>query len=188
MIKNNDDIKRCLNIADLNRRAQRRLPTPIYNFLECGADDQYSLRHNCAAFDQLQIKARSLRDVSCVDLRTRVLGQQLEWPVFLSPVGMTRMFHPDGELAAARAAANAGTLYTASTFSSVSMEQIAAETSGPKMFQVCVLADPILNQEIIDRAKAAGYPAMCLTVDSIVGGNREGVIRSGMSIPLKLTL
>ncbi|WP_208022213.1 alpha-hydroxy acid oxidase [Pseudomaricurvus hydrocarbonicus] len=177
-----------MNITDLDKLAQRRLPTPIYDFLEGGADDQYSLRHNSEAFDQLQIKARSLIDVSSVDLSVHVLGQQLQWPLLLSPVGMKRMFHPDGELAAARAATHSGSLYTATVFSTISLEKIAAETGGPKMFQSYLLADPELNDEMVDRAKAAGYPAMCLTVDSIVGGNRETVIRRGVSIPPKLTL
>lgn len=188
MTKKNKAINLCLNIADLQRLAQRRLPTPIYDFLEDGADDQYSLRHNSEAFDQLQIKARSLIDISSINLSTQVLGQQLQWPLLMSPVGMKRMFHPDGELAAVRAANHSGSLYTATIFSTTSLEKIAAETGGPKMFQSCLLADPELNYEIVDRAKAAGFPAMCLTVDGIVGGNRENVMRRGISIPPRLTL
>ena len=121
-------------------------------------------------------------------MTTQVLGQQLRWPLLLAPVGMKKMFHPDGELATVRAAATSGALYTATTFASTSLEKLAGETQGPKMFQGYLLADTELNNEMLDRAKAAGYPAFCLTVDSIVGGNREAVIRSGMSMPPKLSL
>src|SRR5690554_2028433 len=106
-------LQRCLNLSDLHDLAKQRLPGPIYSYLERGADDEYSLRNNTAAFDYLQIKARSLADVGRIDTCTQVLGQTLDWPVFLSPTGMTRMFHSAGELAAARAAQQSGTLYTA---------------------------------------------------------------------------
>jgi len=180
-------LKRCLNIADLNKRARRSLPSPIYGYLERGADDEYSLQNNTAAFDYYQLQPRSLNDVSNINMQTRVLGCDIDWPVILSPTGMTRMFHPGGELAAARAADKFGTLYSASTFSTVDLEAIAAATQAPKMFQVYVLTDHGLNDELIDRSKAAGYNALCLTVDTVVGGNREEVFRSGMTVPPKLT-
>jgi len=180
-------LKRCLNIADLNRHAHRKLPSPIYGYLERGADDEYSLNNNTDAFNQYQLQPRSLVDVSNIDMRTRVLGCDIDWPVMLAPTGMTRMFHPGGELAAAAAAHKFGTLYSASTFSTVDLETIATATQGPKMFQVYVLTDHGLNDELIDRSKAAGYDALCLTVDTVVGGNREEVLRSGMTVPPKLT-
>jgi len=91
-------LKRCLNIADLNKRARRSLPSPIYGYLERGADDEYSLQNNTAAFDHYQLQPRSLNDVSNINMQTRVLGCDIDWPVILSPTGMTRMFHPGGEL------------------------------------------------------------------------------------------
>lgn len=175
-----------LNIADLHRCARGRLPFPVYQYLERGADDEYSLANNTRAFDRYQLQPRALADVSRIDTRTRVLGCDLQWPVMLAPTGMTRLFHHDGELAVARAAARAGSLYSASTFSSTDLESIAAAAPGPKLFQVYVVTDAALNQQLLQRARAAGYDALCLTIDTVVGGNREAVVRAGMNIPPKL--
>lgn len=179
-------LDRYLNIADLHRSARSRLPFPIYQYLERGADDEYALVNNTRAFDRYQLQPRALADVSQIDLRTRVLGCDLQWPVLLAPTGMTRLFHHAGETAVARAAARSGTLYSASTFSSTDLESIAAASSGPKMFQVYVVTDEVLNQQLLRRARAAGYDSLCLTVDTVVGGNREAVARAGMHIPPKL--
>lgn len=180
-------LERCLNLSDLHSRARGKLPRPIYHYLENGSDDEYSLTNNTAAFDRYQLQPRSLADVSAIDTRTTVLGQSVEWPVILAPTGQSRMFHPDGELAVARAARKCGTLYSLSTFSTFDLETVAAATDGPKLFQVYVLTDSGLNDEIIDRCKAAGYQALCLTVDTVVGGNREQVVRSGMTVPPQLS-
>jgi L-lactate dehydrogenase (cytochrome) len=181
-------INRCFNIADLHKKAKSTLPAPVYGYLECGSDDQYSYKNNTTAFDQYQLQPQQLNDVSTIDTHTEVLGCKIDWPVILSPTGLTRMFHPQGELAVARAAKSCGTAYSTSTFSTTGLETIASETDGPKIFQVYVLSDPTLNDELIDRAKAANYNALCLTVDTIVGGNRENVLRSGMTTPPQLTL
>ena len=181
-------LNRYLNIQDLHKQARRRLPEPIYQYLESGSDDQYSLANNTAAFDSYQLKPRSLVDVSELDLRTKILGHEIDWPVFMAPTGFTGLFHPGAETAAALAAEAMSTYYTMSTFSNTPMETVAAATAAPKMFQVYVLTDKALNREIVDRAKAAKFQSMCLTVDTVVGGNREEVIRAGMTIPPKLTL
>lgn len=175
-----------LNIADLHRCARGRLPFPVYQYLERGADDEYSLANNISAFDRYQLQPRALADVSRIDTRTRVLGCDLQWPVFLAPTGMTRLFHHAGEEAVARAAARAGTLYSASTFSSTDLESIAVASPGPKMFQIYVVTDELLNQQLLCRARDAGYDSLCLTIDTVVGGNREAVARAGMNIPPKL--
>ncbi len=180
-------IDSCLNVSDLQKKARSKLPKPIFQFLEDGSDDEYSLGNNTTAFDRYQIKPQSLADVSQIDMSTHVLGQRIDWPVFLAPTGQSKMFHPEGELAVARAAHHCGTLYSLSTFSTFDLEAVARETSGPKMFQVYVLSDSGLNDEIIDRCKAAQYQALCLTVDTVVPGNRESVTRSGMTVPPKLT-
>lgn len=181
-------LKQHLNIADLHHEARRCLPLPVYQYLERGSDDEYSLRNNTSAFDHYQLQPHALADVSRIDTRTQVFGCEIEWPVILAPTGMSRLFHPDGELAVARAAAQAGSLYCASTFSSTDLESIAAASQGPKMFQVYVVTDQQLNDQLIERACNAGYQAMCLTVDTVVGGNREAVARAGMSIPPVLSL
>lgn len=180
-------LEACLNISDLRKYAKTKLPRPIYTFLENGSDDEYSVDNNSRAFDQLQLKPRVLRDVSSIDTRTTIMGQKVDWPVILAPTGQSRMFHHEGELAVARAAHDSGMLYSLSTFSTLDLETVAQETPGPKMFQIYVLTDHGLNDAIIERCRAAGYDALCLTVDTMVGGNREQVIRSGMTLPPKLT-
>lgn len=181
-------LSRCFNIADLRKLAKRRLPASMFEYIDGGSDDEVSLRRNTAAFDRYDLMQRALVDVSEVDLSTRVLGQRLDWPVICAPTGMSRMFHHHGERAVAKEAARTGTLYTLSTLATTSMEEVAAATTGPKMFQVYVHRDRELSREFVQRAKTAGYDALCLTVDLPVHGNRERDLRTGMTLPPKLTL
>jgi L-lactate dehydrogenase (cytochrome) len=178
---------RYINIADLRAAARRRLPLPVRAYLEGGADDGYSLERNRAAFSAYELLPRYLVDVSEVDLTTQVLDTTLSMPLMLSPTGMSRLFHPDAELAVARAAAAAGTMYTLSTVATESIESVARVSSGPRMFQIYVLRDAGLNSEFIQRCKEAGYTALCLTVDVPAGGNRENDRRTGMAIPPQFT-
>jgi L-lactate dehydrogenase (cytochrome) len=177
-----------LNINDVARQAKKTLPAPIFDYLERGSDDEYSLNNNTKAYDQLQLVTKALVDVSKIDPSTSLLGKKLALPVILSPTGFSQMYHPEGELAVSRAAASSGTMYSLSTFSNYSIEDVAEACTGPKMFQMYVLTDKGLNRELIERCKTATYDALCLTVDTIVGGNREAIIRSGMSMPPKPTL
>ncbi len=180
-------LERLINIAELRARARRALPLPIRGYLEGGADDGYSLSRNSAAFANYELLPRYLVDVSEIDLSTEVLGTKVSMPVLLSPTGMSRLFHPEAELAVARAAARADTLYCLSTVATESIESVAAAADGPKMFQIYVLRDAGLNAEFIQRCKAANYSALCLTVDVPAGGNRETDLRTGMSIPPKFS-
>ena len=182
------NVNNCLNINDLAKKSKKKLPLPVFDYLERGSDDEYSLKNNSSAYDQLQLLSKVLVDVSHIDTSTQILGQNIDWPVILSPTGFSQMYHPEGELAVARATEKSGTLYTLSTFSNYDIEAVAAASAGPKMFQVYVLTDHGLNDELIERCKAAHYDALCLTVDTIVSGNREAILRSGMSMPPKLTL
>lgn len=178
---------RYINIADLRAAARRRLPLPVRAYLEGGADDGYSLARNRAAFSDYELLPRYLVDVSRVDLATEVLGTRVSMPLMLSPTGMSRLFHPDAELAVARAAAAAGTMYTLSTVATESIESVAGVSSGPRMFQIYVLRDAGVNSEFIRRCRDAGYTALCLTVDVPAGGNRENDRRTGMAIPPRFT-
>lgn len=180
-------LDRCYNIADLRRMAQRRLPAPLFHYIDGGADDEWSLRNNTQAFDRWELRPSVLRDVAQIDLRTRVLGCDLGLPFFLAPTGMSRLFHHDKELGAARAAQNFGTLYSLSTLGTTTLEDIAA-VPGPKMFQVYIHRDRSLSLEFVQRCQAAGYSALCLTVDTPLAGNRERDRRTGMVMPPKLTL
>jgi L-lactate dehydrogenase (cytochrome) len=123
-----------------------------------------------------------------VKTATRILGQQIEWPVFCSPTGASRFYHPDGELAVARAVARAGTFYGLSTMSTHGLEEVAAASHGPKLFQLYIFKDRDITRELIERCKRAGYHAMCLTVDAAVRGKRERELRNGLGVPLKLSL
>lgn len=180
-------LKRCYNLEDLRKLARKRLPSPMYHYMRGGADDEWSLNNNTAAFDRYELLPRYLVNVEKIDAGVTVLGQELDWPLFLSPTGMSRIFHHDGEAGAARAAHRSGTMYSLSTLGSTSIEDVAAASEGPRMFQIYVLRDPGLNREFIERCREAKYSALCLTVDVPVGGNRERDFYTGMTVPPKLT-
>jgi len=181
-------LKRCVNIDDLGRLARKRLPAPVIDYVEGGADDEVTLANNSNAFQRYQIIPRALRDVSRVNLKSRVMGCEMDYPFYISATGFSAMMCPtDAELAGVRAAANAGALYTASTLSNRSLEQIAEASDSDKLFQVYVLEDEVLGRSLLDRVKAAGYKGLCLTVDTVVGGNRERDARSGLAMPPRLT-
>lgn len=181
-------LERCYNIHDLRERAKSRLPAPIFSYMDGGSDDEETLRRSTDAFSDYELIPRTLVDVEHIDMTTKVLGTEIDWPVIGAPTGMSRLFHHDGELAVARATHDAGTIYSLSTVSSTSIEDVAAETTGPKMFQIYVQRDRGPVTELISRCKEAGYQALCLTVDLPVHGNRERDLYTGMTIPPKLTL
>lgn len=181
------NIENCWNVADFRRVARRRLPAPMFHYLDGAADDELTLARNTSAFDELEWVPRCLEGVESVDMHTRVLGVDVDWPVLLGPTGMSRLFHRDGELAVAGAAAEMGTLYSLSTVATTSIEDIAASTTGPKMFQLYVVRDEGITNALIDRSRDAGFDAMCLTVDTVVPGNRERDYRTGMAQLPKFT-
>lgn len=176
-------LDRALNIADLKRLAARRLPPPLFHYIDGGADDEVTRRANLADFDRLRLVPEYLIDMSEVDTSTRLLGQPIEWPVMLSPTGMSRLFHHQGELAVARAAHAAGTFYSLSTLSTCTIEEVAAVSDGPKCFQIYVMRDRGLTREFIQRCRESGYAALALTVDVPVAGYRERELRYGFSLP-----
>ncbi len=180
--------EKCVNIGDLERAARARLPSPLYDYIAGGADDEYTLRRNVSAFDRYELVPSYLRDVRRVDLSRPVLGRCLDWPLILAPTGMNKLFHKDGETGVAREAAKAGAGYSLSTMGTASIEDIAAASNGFKMFQLYPLNDHGLNRAMIQRCRAAGFDALCITVDCIVAGNRERDLRSGMTVPPKFTL
>ena len=181
-------IERCNNTADFRELARRRLPAPIFHYLDGGADDEVTLAANTSVFDTCRLIPNALQGVGKVDLSTTVLGQKIDWPVFLSPTGMNRLFHHDGELAVARAAHKAGTIYSLSTMATRSIEAVGAATPGPKCFQVYIHKDRQMSYDFVDRCKAANFSALCLTVDTPVAGNRERDLVTGLTMPPRLTL
>jgi L-lactate dehydrogenase (cytochrome) len=176
-------LKHCHNIADLRQAAHRRLPAPMFHYIDGGSDDEWTMARNTSAFDNYQLLPEVLRDVSAIDLSTEIFGQRSQLPFFLSPTGMSRLFHHDKELAVARAAAKFGTFYSLSTLGTTSLEEVAQTIATPKMFQIYILKDRSLTLEFVERCKAAGYEALCLTVDMAMAGNRERDLRTGMVMP-----
>jgi len=180
-------LAQCFGTADYEDAARCRLPGPLFDYIRGAADDEKTAAANVASFDRYDLVPRYLTDVTQVNAATRVLGCDLAWPLILAPTGMSRMFHPDGEQGVAIAAADAGCGYALSTMATASIEDIGAISAGPKIYQLYLLADDDLNFASIDRCKTAGFDALCLTVDTIVAGNRERDLRSGLTVPPRLT-
>ena len=167
--------------------AKSRLPAPLFHYIDGGADDESTLRRNTSSFDEYDLIPNGLADVANIDLSTTILGQKVRSPLFLSPTGMNRLFHHDGERASSRAAEKYGCYYSLSTLSSVSIEEIDSLTESPKMFQIYIHKDRGLTYELIERCKKAKFTSLCLTIDTIVAGNRERDLRTGMTMPPKFT-
>jgi L-lactate dehydrogenase (cytochrome) len=178
-------LDKCLNIEDLRLAAKRRAHKMVFDYIDGGADDEVTLRGNSSAFDRYRLLYKTLVGVDDVDPSVTLLGQKLQVPFFCSPAAGNRLFHTEGERAVAKAAAERGTIYSLSTLSSISIEEIAKLTNGPKWFQLYVWKDRVLVKEMLDRAREAGYKAMILTVDFAITGNRERDPRNGFTIPPK---
>jgi L-lactate dehydrogenase (cytochrome) len=177
------------NVDDLRRIAKRRLPGGVFDYIDGGAEDERTMRANRAAFGNYRFRPRVLRDVSDIDTGTSLLGQAMPLPLVLAPTGFTRIADPQGELAVARAAQRAGLPYTLSTLSTRSIEEVAAANGdGRRWFQVYVWKDKGLLRDMVDRAAAAGYEALVITVDTANLGRRERDVRRGFELPPKLGL
>jgi L-lactate dehydrogenase (cytochrome) len=181
-------IDRCRNLQDFRALARRRLPAPIFHYIDGGADDEITLRRNTRAFEDCDLVPNVLVDVKHVDLSVTVMGRRLELPIFCSPTALQRLFHHEGERAVARAAEKYGTFFGISSLATVSIEEIGRATRTPKLFQLYFHRDRGLTYSLIERCKAAGFDALALTVDTIVGGNRERDLRTGFTSPPRLTL
>ena len=179
-------LDRCLNIDDLRVAARQRAHRMVFDYIDGGADDEVSLGRNTKAFDDYDLLFKVLAGADNVDMSTTLLGEKIDVPFFASPAAGQRLFHTHGERGVAKAADSAGTIFSLSTLSSVSIEEIAALTNGPKWFQLYVWKDRGLVKEMMDRAREAGYKALILTVDFPIAGNRERDPRNGFSIPPKV--
>lgn len=181
-------LQQCFSIEELRKRAQRRLPRQIFDFLEGGADDEWTLRQNAERFADYALSTSTLVDVSAICTKTRILGQEVASPLMVAPTGASELFHRDAEPAVAAAAAEFGAWYTLSTMSNTSLETVAEAGDGPRMLQVYVFRDRERVVSLVERCRAAGYTALCLTVDTPLSGNRERDRANGMSIPPRWTL
>jgi isopentenyl diphosphate isomerase/L-lactate dehydrogenase-like FMN-dependent dehydrogenase len=171
---------RVVNIEDLRRLAQRRLPRSVFDYLEGGADDETTLRENPRAFNDILFRPRNAVAFTDCDLRATVVGHNLAFPAILAPVGYSRMMHPEGELAAARAAGEAGTVYALSTISGHKLENVKAATKGSAWYQLYLLGGRAAAEAGMDRARRAGFSALVFTIDTPVAGMRERDPRNGM--------
>ncbi len=181
-------LQKCYNFQDFRKLAKKNLPAPIFHYIDGGSDDEVTLKRNTDSFSKCDLVPNILASVGQPDLSTNVLGTKIDMPLFLSPTAMQRLYHHDGDLASARAAEKFGTFYSMSTMATSSIEEIANVSSGPKLFQLYIHKDQSLTDNLIDRCKNSGFKAMCLTVDTVVAGNRERDHRWGFTTPPKLTL
>lgn len=180
-------LRSCHNFQDFRRLAKRRLPSPIFNYIDGAADDELTYRRNTEAFESCDLVPHVLRGVENVDLSVTVMGQKLALPVYCSPTALQRLFHHQGERAVAAAAAKYGTMFGVSSLGTVSLEELRKTHDTPQVYQFYFHRDRGLNRAMLQRAKDAGVNIMMLTVDSITGGNRERDLRTGFTIPFRLT-
>ncbi|MFK4002467.1 alpha-hydroxy acid oxidase [Qipengyuania sp. NPDC077563] len=173
----------CHNIHDFRQLAKRRLPWPVFDYIDGAADDELTKGRNTAAFDEVDLVPDVLAGVKRIDTGCTIMGRRSELPLMLSPTALQRAFHRDGERAVARAASKFGVWFGISSLATHSIEEVAALTDGPKLFQLYVHKDKGLNASMIERCKGAGFDALALTVDTIVSGKRERCLRSGFTTP-----
>jgi len=182
------NINDCYNFEDFRKLAKKKLPSPIFNYIDGGADDEITLKRNSEAFEDCDLVPNILNNVGEPDLSTTIFGKKIDMPIFLSPTAMQRLYHHDGDKASARAAEKFGTFYSMSSMANTTIEEISNVSSGPKLFQLYVHKDKSITDDLIERSKRSGFDAMCLTVDTLVAGNRERDHRTGFTTPPKLTL
>ncbi len=180
-------LRDCHNFHDFRRLARRRLPGPIFDYIDGAADDEVTHRRNSQSFESCDLVPNVLRGVASVDLSVTVMGQKLALPVYCSPTALQRLFHHQGERAVAAAAANHGTMFGVSSLGTVSLEELREAHDTPQIYQFYFHKDRGLNRAMLQRAKDAGIEVMMLTVDCMTGGNRERDLRTGFSIPFRLT-
>ena len=181
-------LSNCHNFQDFRELARRRLPSPIFHYIDGAADDEITHRRNTLAYDDVDLVPSVLAGVENVDLSTTIFGRKIELPLYCAPTALQRLFHYEGERAVAKAAQKYQTMFGVSSLGTVSVEEIGTMIDTPKMFQFYFHKDRGLNNSMIERAKAAKFDVLALTVDTITGGNRERDLRTGFTSPPKLTL
>ena len=179
-------MRKAYSVAEMRWLARRTLPRPVFDFADGGAEDERSLRRNESAFEDVQLVPQPLRGAGTRDLSVRLFGSTLSLPLVIGPTGLSGLFWPDGEIAAARAAAKAGIAFCLSHASVCTLEQLAETGAAPRWMQVFVYSDRGFTRELAARAEAAGYDALVLTIDNQMTGNRERDVRNGFTIPPRL--
>ena len=182
------NINNCYNTKDFRKLAKKRLPSPIFHYIDGAADDEVTYRRNTEAYEQCDLIPNVLTGVENIDMSTTVMGKKIDMPLFLAPTALQRLFHHDGEKAVGKAAEKFGTMFGISSLATASIEEISDLIKTPKLFQLYVHKDKGLNKSMIDRCKDSNFDALALTVDTIVGGNRERDLYTGFTSPPRLTL
>ena len=182
------NINDCYNFDDFRKLAKKKLPAPIFHYIDGGADDEVTLNRNTDAFNDCDLVPNILNSVGKPDLSTTVFGRKIDMPLFLSPTAMQSLYNPEADKASARAAEKFNTIYSMSTMASFSIEEVAHVSSGPKLFQLYIHKDQSITDDLIERCSRANFDGMCITVDTLVAGNRERDHRTGFTTPPKLTL
>ena len=177
----------CHDIADMRAAGRRLTPRPVFDYVDGGADEELSMAANVRAFRRWRFQPRALAEITAVDTAIRVLDRDLPLPLVLAPTGYTRMMHPAGEIGAARSAQRHGLPYTLSTMATTAIEAVAEAAQPDLWFQLYILKDSGLTKELVDRAAAAGYRVLVVTVDTVVTGHRTRDQRNGLTIPPALT-
>ncbi len=180
-------LQNCHNFQDFRRLAKKRLPKPIFDYIDGAADDEATYRRNTASFEDCDLVPNVLAGVRDIDMSVTVMGQKLAMPIYCSPTALQRLFHHQGERAVAAAAEKYGTMFGVSSLGTVSLEEVRRHKN-PQVYQFYFHKDRGLNKAMMEKAKEADINVMMLTVDSITGGNRERDLRTGFSIPFRLTL
>ena len=181
-------LKDCHGFKDFRKLAKRRLPSPIFNYIDGAADDETTYDRNTKSFEECDLIPNVLRGVENIDMSVTIMGQKLDIPIYCSPTALQRVFHHRGEHAVAAAADKFGTMFGVSSLGTVSLAEVREQFNGPQCYQFYFHKDRGLNQVMLEGAKAAGVDIMMLTVDTITGGNRERDLRTGFSIPFKFCL
>lgn len=177
-----------VSLADFESTARGNITSMAWEYLSSGAADEVTLGWNCSAFEKIRLKPRVLVDISNVDTSVEILGQQLDFPILLAPVGLQRLYHADGEIAAVRGAGDAGSTYVISSYSTTPLEDIAAAASGPTWIQIYLQPDRAFTLDVVQRAEAAGCRAICVTVDLPVIGVRNRMDRARFAVPDELNV
>ena len=180
-------VAKAYNIADLRRMALKRVPKGLFEFVDRGTEDEVTLRNNRAVFERIRLKPRNLVDVSKRSQEVTLFGKKHKMPIVIAPTGTAGLMWYEGEIALARAAADAGIPFTLATGSMTAMEKVAELAGGTLWFQLYMWPDRSLSHKLVDRARAAGYEALVVTVDGVVPGNREYNLRNGFTIPFTFT-
>ena len=181
-------VKNCHNVKDFRELAKKKLPSPIFHYIDGAADDEITYKRNTDAFDTCDLVPNVLSGVDKIDMSTTVMGQKIDMPLYCAPTALQRLFHYEGEIGVAKAAEKFGTMFGISSLGTASIEEISSLVSTPKLFQLYVHKDQGLNNDLIDRCKNSNFEAMAVTVDTAVGGNRERDLNTGFTIPMKLNL